>query len=114
MLCFLNQYQREPSAPRRDIAPPPMTADQFVQTLLQEGFEPAIPVTREPGGMLGEHTRSFEAKALILAGEIGITVAGFEQVYRVGDMFHLPAGTPHTEWYGPTGVRYLVGRKTAN
>lgn len=90
-----------------------MTADQFAQTLLQEGFEPAITLTREPGGMLDDHTHPFEAKALILAGEIGITVAGAEQVYRAGDVFHLPAATLHSEWYGPTGVRYLVGRKPA-
>jgi hypothetical protein len=32
-------------------------------------------------------------------------------VYRAGDVFHLLAETPHTEWYGAEGVRYLVGRR---
>lgn len=90
-----------------------MTPDQFAQTLLSDGFEPAVTITREPGGWLDEHTHPFEARALILAGEIGIATAGTERVYRAGDVFHLLAETPHSEWYGAEGVRYLVGRRPA-
>lgn len=90
-----------------------MTPDQFAQTLLNDGFEPAVTITRETGGRLEEHTHPFEARALILAGEIGITAAGTERVYRAGDVFHLLAETPHSEWYGAEGVRYLVGRRPA-
>lgn len=54
-----------------------MDTPQFTQFLAQECLEPAVTVTREPGGALDEHTHSFEAKALILAGEIRIvTVQG--------------------------------------
>ena len=88
-----------------------MTPDQFAQALMGEGFEPAVTIAREPGGRLVEHTHPFEARALILAGEIGIATAGTERVYRAGDVFHLLAETPHTEWYGTEGVRYLVGRR---
>lgn len=90
-----------------------MDTPQFAQLLAQEGFEPAVTVTREPGGMLAEHTHPFEAQALILAGEIRIVTAHGERVYRAGDIFHLAAHEPHSESYGPEGVRYLSGRKPA-
>ncbi|MFN7855338.1 MAG: cupin domain-containing protein [Acidovorax sp.] len=88
-----------------------MTPDQFAQALQSDGFDPAVTVTREPGGGLDEHTHPYEVRALILAGDIGIAVAGEERVYRPGDVFHLPAHTPHREWYGAEGVQYLAGRR---
>lgn len=87
-----------------------MDHDTFVATLAREGFAAPVPVRREPG-TLAEHAHSFEAKALIVAGEITLRVAGVDTVYRPGDVFHLPVDTPHIEFYGPDGVDYLAGRK---
>ena len=36
---------------------------------------------------------------------------GEEAAYRIGDVFELSNGMEHVEYYGPQGVRYLVGRK---
>lgn len=90
-----------------------MQQDIFIADLKADGFNEAVTVTREPG-ILEEHTHEFEAKALVLDGELSICAAHGEKLYRVGDVFHLPAGTPHSERYGPSGVRYLVGRKSPN
>ncbi|WP_322045955.1 cupin domain-containing protein [Paraburkholderia sp. J67] len=87
-----------------------MDRETFIRTLAAEGFPEPVLVTREPGH-LDEHSHPFEAKALIVAGEIAIAVGGEERVYRVGDVFHLPAGVLHVERYGPQGVQYLAGRK---
>ncbi len=89
-----------------------MTPEQFADELAREGFEPAVTVTREAGGMLGDPTHPFEAKALILSGDIRIATAMSERVYQAGDVFHLAAEEPHSEFYGMLGVQYLVGRKT--
>ena len=89
-----------------------MTPEQFALELAREGFEPAVTVTREAGGMLGDHTHPFEAKALVLSGDIRIATPTLERVYDVGDVFHLAAGELHAEFYGLFGVQYLVGRKT--
>lgn len=88
-----------------------MERETFVGMLEQEGFPEAATVDREPGGSLDAHEHPFEAKALILEGEIRIRVGEEERLYKVGDVFHLPAHLPHAEQYGPQGVRYLVGRK---
>ena len=87
-----------------------MDRDAFVSALRAEGFTELVLVTRD-AGELGTHTHPFEAKALILAGEIHIRAGGAERVYRRGDTFHLAANAPHTERYGPQGVQYLVARR---
>lgn len=89
-----------------------MTPDQFASLLEQEGFEPAVTITRDAGGMLADHAHPFEAKALILSGDIRIVTAASERVYQTGEVFHLQALEPHSEFYGLVGVSYLVGRKT--
>lgn len=87
-----------------------MQRDVFERELAREGFAELVTVTRE-AGHLDTHAHPFEARALILSGEIVIRVGGEAQTYRVGDVFHLPAHEPHSEQYGPAGVQYLVGRK---
>ncbi|VVE89541.1 cupin domain-containing protein [Pandoraea bronchicola] len=88
-----------------------MQREAFERELAQEGFAEGVTVTREAGD-LEAHTHPFEAKALILSGEIAIRVGDSERVYREGDVFHLKANEVHAERYGPAGVQYLVGRKT--
>ncbi len=68
-------------------------------------------VTREPNGSLNVHTHPFEAKALIVQGELTIRCGGESRQYRVGDVFHLAKNIEHDEQYGPDGVSYLVGCK---
>lgn len=88
-----------------------MNIDTFTEQLRQEGFAEITTVEREPGGGLGDHAHPFEAKALIVAGEITITVDGQSTIYCSGEIFHLASGVQHEECYGPAGVRYLVGRR---
>jgi quercetin dioxygenase-like cupin family protein len=88
-----------------------MEREAFVGTLEKEGFKEFVTVTREPGAALDVHEHPFEAKALILEGEISLRVGDEERLYKVGDVFHLPAHIAHSERYGPAGVQYLVGRK---
>jgi quercetin dioxygenase-like cupin family protein len=83
----------------------------FEQDLLAQGYDVSM-VTRAANGQLDVHTHPFEARALILAGEIRIQCVGQEEkLYRPGEIFHLAHAEPHSESYGPEGVSYLVGRK---
>lgn len=88
-----------------------MGRDEFIEILAQEGFEEIVTVRREPNGFLDAHVHPFEAKALILDGELRLRTGDVEQVYRAGHVFRLLANEPHSERYGPEGVIYLVGRK---
>lgn len=88
-----------------------MKEDDFAAALRQDGFTEFVTVERPAGEALGEHTHPFEARALILAGDITVVAADGARRYGVGEVFHLRAGQPHSESYGPAGVKYLVGRK---
>ncbi|MGF6773481.1 quercetin dioxygenase-like cupin family protein [Paraburkholderia sp. GAS199] len=88
-----------------------MNREAFNESLTKEGFPEAVVVTREANVTMDVHEHPFEAKALILEGEILIREGEQERLYKVGDVFHLPAHKPHAEQYGPQGVTYLVGRK---
>jgi quercetin dioxygenase-like cupin family protein len=88
-----------------------MEQDTFMEILADEGFKEMVTVTREPDGSLEMHTHPFEAKALILRGELQLQVGDEDRCYRVGQVFHLLADVQHSEQYGPEGVTYLVGRR---
>ena len=87
-----------------------MTQEEFEQLMSKDGFETVI-VERPANGSLDLHTHPFEARALILDGEITIVAEGRTLHCKTGDTFALDANVPHTEVYGPTGVRYIAGRK---
>lgn len=88
-----------------------MERHEFIDTLTREGFTEIVTVTREADGFMDDHAHPFEAKALILEGELCLRAGAAEQVYRPGQVFHLRANEAHAERYGPEGVTYLVGRK---
>ncbi|MDQ2916800.1 MAG: cupin domain-containing protein [Casimicrobiaceae bacterium] len=82
----------------------------FEFALRRDGFD-VHRNTMPPGAMVGEHAHPFDVRALVLNGEITLTVEGVEYAYREGDIFVLPAGHRHAEAVGPAGVDYLVGRR---
>lgn len=88
-----------------------MRQAEFQEILTKEGFDEVVTVQREANGSLAAHSHPFEAKALVVDGELSIATDECEEVYRVGDVFHLAANVVHRETYGPQGVKYLVGRK---
>ncbi|MDD0808911.1 cupin [Curvibacter sp. RS43] len=88
-----------------------MTEAEFNADLATRGFTEVSTVQREAGGQMDEHTHAFEARALILEGDITIETQSGSQRYQPGDIFHLQHEEPHAETYGPQGVRYRVGRK---
>ena len=88
-----------------------MQENDFMRGLADAGFKEVVTVEREANAFLDTHRHPFEAKALILRGELHIRTGDTEQLYRVGDIFHLQAQCAHSERHGPHGVSYLVGRK---
>jgi quercetin dioxygenase-like cupin family protein len=88
-----------------------MEREEFLGILEREGFAEAVTVTREPNAALDVHEHPFEAKALILDGELTLRIGETDLIYQPGDVFHLRTREAHAERYGPKGVTYLVGRK---
>jgi uncharacterized cupin superfamily protein len=85
----------------------------FESVLRRDGFDD-IQRKSLPGGILvAEHAHPFDVRALVLDGEITLTIEGIAHAFREGDIFVMPAGHRHAESIGPAGVDYLVGRRHA-
>jgi uncharacterized cupin superfamily protein len=83
----------------------------FEFALRRDGFDDIERKNLPPGTLVPEHAHPFDVRALVLDGEIRLTVEGDEYAYREGDIFVMPAGHRHAEAVGPDGVDYLVGRR---
>ncbi|MDB5931701.1 MAG: hypothetical protein JWR60_3408 [Polaromonas sp.] len=90
-----------------------MNPQAFEAQLQAAGYSPAVEVQRPAGYGLETHQHPFDAWALVTAGSITLVVDGVATRYAAGDMFRLPAGTPHLESAGPEGVTYFSGRREA-
>ena len=88
-----------------------MNTQDFEAQLKAEKFDEIALVEKPVGYAMGEHQHPFEACALITQGDITLTVRGVSTTYSVGDVFRLPAQTPHDENASALGVTYLAGRK---
>ena len=88
-----------------------MNTEQFLHLLREEGFPEPLEVQQIPNGSLDVHEHPFEVKALVLEGSIEIVINGLSTTYQAGDIFQLRYKQPHSESYGPSGVKYLASRK---
>ena len=89
-----------------------MDLPTFEAHLRQEGYQTLATVSQPPGYHMDSHAHPFDACALVLEGEFSLVVDGVRSRYGVGDIFRLPAGTPHSESAGAQGVTYRAGRRT--
>ena len=85
-----------------------MDQTTFIEQLAREGFQPPVLVERKALGSLESHVHPFEAKALVIDGELRMRTAAGERRYGAGEVFHLAAHEPHSEVFGAQGVRYLA------
>ena len=86
--------------------------DTFALSLKAQGFDEVLPRHWAPDTVLDTHTHPFAAKALVVAGQMWLTVDGHTRELLAGDTFELAAGVPHAERYGPAGATYWVGRRS--
>lgn len=80
---------------------------------LEAGADEVIERRWPPSQIVETHTHPFDADAVLTEGEMWLTCGGETRHLRVGDTFHIPALTPHSERYGPVGAAYWVARRAA-
>ena len=85
----------------------------FEARLRSDGYPEIRTNQLAPGCHNDAHSHPFDVRALVLQGEITLTVDGKARCYRAGEEFSMQAGCKHVEDVGPQGVRYLVGRRPA-
>jgi mannose-6-phosphate isomerase-like protein (cupin superfamily) len=88
----------------------PPSFPEFEATERARGCSEVIARSWDADSVQPEHTHPFAARALVVQGEMWLTVDGRTQHLRPGDRFELSAGQPHAERYGPQGATYWVAR----
>jgi len=88
-----------------------MTQNEFEADLKREGY------TVFYGGLRAnqenpEHGHPWDARVMVIGGEITITRDGKAETFHTGDSCRVPANCLHTESVGPQGVAYVAGRKS--
>jgi quercetin dioxygenase-like cupin family protein len=88
-----------------------MDQTEFAARLAHDGFDEVETRTMAPNLYNPAHSHAFEVRALMLAGELTLDWADQQRTFKAGEIFTMAAGCEHTEWFGPEGAIYLVGRK---
>ncbi|KXB32557.1 AraC family transcriptional regulator [Dechloromonas denitrificans] len=85
--------------------------DDFRRQALTEGFDEVIERTWPPLTVLETHTHPFALKALVVDGEMWLSVGPETRHLNAGDTFELAREVPHAERYGEHGACYWVARR---
>lgn len=83
----------------------------FQAQALADGFDEVLEREWAPGTVLDTHTHPFSVKALVVRGELWLTVGDHTQHLHPGDPFTLDRDVPHAERYGTEGAAYWVARR---
>ena len=86
--------------------------EDFAATMRARGFDEVVERQWAPGLVLPTHTHPFAVEALVVAGEMWLTVGAEVRLHVVGDTFALDRDAPHAERYGPDSATYWVARRT--
>jgi quercetin dioxygenase-like cupin family protein len=83
----------------------------FSDSMKKQGFDQVVERVWKPLTTFEEHSRPFDAKAVIVQGEMWLTVNGHTEHLVPGGTFELSANLPHAERYGSEGATYWVARR---
>jgi quercetin dioxygenase-like cupin family protein len=88
-----------------------MNRSEFETQLRSEGYSEVVDRRMAPNAVNPDHAHEFDARLLVLEGDMTILRDGAERTYRAGETFAMEAGCRHAERSGPDGARYLAGRR---
>jgi quercetin dioxygenase-like cupin family protein len=83
---------------------------EFEAELRAEGYQ-IVNSSLKPNLHASNHCHDFDAKILVLGGELTIIRDNTPETLRAGQCCMVPAGCMHTEDVGPEGVAYVSGRR---
>ena len=87
------------------------TFQAFETEARAQGFDEVVERRWPPDTVLDTHTHPFAVSALVVEGEMWLTVGGTVRRLRPGDEFALEGDVPHAERYGAEGATYWVARR---
>ena len=85
--------------------------EAFAAAARAQGFDEVLERQWPPSTVLDVHRHPFAVKALVVQGEMWLTVGSDARRLRPGDEFALERDVPHSERYGSEGATYWVARR---
>ena len=90
------------------------TFDDFKRNALASGFDDVLERCWTPDAVLETHSHPFGVDALVVQGDMWLTVDGISRHLEPGHTFTLSCEQAHAERYGPAGATYWVARRNPN
>lgn len=78
-----------------------------------QGFDEVVERKWAPATVLETHAHPFGVRALVVQGEMWLTVGDDVRHLHPGDEFTLDEGMPHAERYGDAGATYWAARRNS-
>jgi len=88
-----------------------MTFEDFEAQARAQGFQEVLERNWPPSTVLDQHAHPFAVKALVVRGEMWLTVGDRTRHLMPGDPFELERDVAHAERYGSEGATYWVARR---
>jgi quercetin dioxygenase-like cupin family protein len=87
-----------------------MNQSEFEAELQSQGYQ-VFYGGLQAGMVNPDHAHDWDARVMVIGGEITLTRGGKAETFRVGDSCAVAAGEVHAEHVGPQGVAYIAGRR---
>jgi len=87
------------------------TFEDYEARARARGFDEVKERVWAGGSEAATHTHPFAVEAVVVAGEMWLTVGADTRHLRAGDTFALDRDVPHAERYGPSGGTYWAARR---
>ena len=88
-----------------------MTFADFETDAKAKGFPEVLVRKWASDTVVPTHSHPFNANAVVVQGEMWLTVGDDTRHLLAGDTFELSSNMPHAERYGKEGATYWVGRR---
>ena len=89
----------------------PPNFETFAAEHRAAGYDEVLERRWKPNQVVDTHAHPFSVQALVVQGEMWLTVGGQTKHLRAGDRFELAHSVPHAERYGADGATYWVARR---
>jgi quercetin dioxygenase-like cupin family protein len=90
-----------------------MTEEGFTATLTDAGYTQIETKALEARPPNAQHAHDHDVRGLVLGGLFTVWTGDHAVRHETGQVFFVPAGTPHSEDIGPEGARVVIGRRWA-
>jgi hypothetical protein len=99
------------SSSQKEVAMETLSYPEFESEALAEGFDEVLERRWSALSENEVHTHPFAVKALVVQGEMWLTVGKVTRHLRAGDGFELDHDEAHSERYGSDGATYWAARR---